>query len=164
MVTYSCLGQGAWALATPRLGVRIMNKKVKVRINVLWSWCWWSSGQRASLLLQWSEFDFQWRLQFFCKIVVEKNDKNNKRPGLAHFKKRINVLSVSINNCFCYRSSFCDTNLSETLKQASLYLSRIEFWQERDLLKHKIEKSRTEERNIWSNSKLGHRTTVRFFY
>ena len=25
--------------------------------------------------------------KFFCKIVVEKTEKNKKRPGLAHLKK-----------------------------------------------------------------------------
>ena len=34
---------------------------------------WWSSGQSARLLLRRSEFDSRWSLQFFCKIVVEKN-------------------------------------------------------------------------------------------
>ena len=47
---------------------------------------WWSSGQRARLLLRWSEFESRWGLQFFCKIVIEKNEnKQKKRPGLAHF-------------------------------------------------------------------------------
>ena len=34
---------------------------------------WWSSGQRARLLLRRSEFNSRCSLQFFCKIVVEKN-------------------------------------------------------------------------------------------
>ena len=50
---------------------------------------WWSSGQRACLLLRRSEFESRWGLQFFCKIVIEKNkNKNKKRPGLAHFFKK----------------------------------------------------------------------------
>ena len=46
----------------------------------LWYWpWWWSSGQRAHLLLRRSEFESRWGLQFFCKIVIEKNENKQKR-------------------------------------------------------------------------------------
>ena len=44
---------------------------------------WWSSGQRARLLLRRSEFDSRWSLQFFCKIVVEKNENKQKEAGVG---------------------------------------------------------------------------------
>ena len=51
---------------------------------------WWSSGQRARLLLRRSEFDSRWSLQFFCKIVVEKNENKQKEAGVGPiFKKKV---------------------------------------------------------------------------
>ena len=50
------------------------------------SW-WWSSGQRACLIIPRSEFESRLRLQFFpVKFVFEKNEINKKRPGLTYFK------------------------------------------------------------------------------
>ena len=40
---------------------------------------WWSSGQHACLLLRQSELKSRWSLQFFCKIVFEKNENKQKR-------------------------------------------------------------------------------------
>ena len=49
---------------------------------------WWSSGQRARLLLRWSEFESRWGLQFFCKIVIEKNENKQKEAGVGPFLKK----------------------------------------------------------------------------
>ena len=46
---------------------------------------WWSSGQRARLLLRQSEFKSRWGLQFFCKIVLEKNENKQKEAGVGPF-------------------------------------------------------------------------------
>ena len=46
----------------------------------------WSSGQRAHLLLRQSEFKSPWSQQFFCKIVVEKNENKQKEAGLSNLK------------------------------------------------------------------------------
>ena len=51
---------------------------------------WWSSGQRACLLLRKSKFKFRWSLQF-CSLNYLKNLKNKKRPALLIFKKNIGV-------------------------------------------------------------------------
>ena len=51
---------------------------------------WWSSGQRARLLLRRSEFESCYDLQFFLENLCLKRTKiNKKRPGLAHF---INII------------------------------------------------------------------------
>ena len=47
---------------------------------------WWSSGQRACILLRRSEFESRWGLQFFCKIVIEKNEYKQKEAGVVPFK------------------------------------------------------------------------------
>ena len=57
-----------------------------VFIDGLW---WWSSSQRARLLLRQSEFESRWGLQFFCKIVTEKNENKQKEAGLGPFKKNV---------------------------------------------------------------------------
>ena len=51
---------------------------------------WWSSGQRARLLLRQSEFESRWGLHFFCKIVIEKHENKQKEAevGPFFFKKR----------------------------------------------------------------------------
>ena len=52
---------------------------------------WWSSGQRARLLLRQSEFDSRCSLQFYCKIVVEKNKNKQKEVGVGPFKKHLDI-------------------------------------------------------------------------
>ena len=55
---------------------------------------WWlSSGQHACLLLQWSVFESRWSLQFFCKIVVKKGNKQ-KEPGVGPFKNNCCLVRV----------------------------------------------------------------------
>ena len=50
---------------------------------------WWSSSQRARLLLLRSEFKSRWSLQFLWNICVWKERKYAKKiPGLAHFYKK----------------------------------------------------------------------------
>ena len=44
-------------------------------------------GPIARLLLQESEFESRWSLQFFCKIVVEKNGKKQKETEVGPFLK-----------------------------------------------------------------------------
>ena len=61
---------------------RIMSKRSHVG-----PW-WWSSGQRARLLLRRSEFESRWSLQFFCKIVIEKHENKQKEAGVGPFLKR----------------------------------------------------------------------------
>ena len=47
---------------------------------------WWSSGQRAPLLLWQSEFESGWSLQFFCKNSFEKNKNGQKEAGVGPLK------------------------------------------------------------------------------
>ena len=49
---------------------------------------WWSSGQRAHLLLRQSEFNSRWSLQIFCKLFLKRTKISKKRPGSAHFFKK----------------------------------------------------------------------------
>ena len=65
---------------------KILNDVEQKQVNGPWRW--WSSGQRARLLLRRSEFESRWTLSFFWKICVWKETKNKKRPWLAHFKNR----------------------------------------------------------------------------
>ena len=52
--------------------------------NYMW---WWSSGQRARILLRWSEFESRWRLQLFSvEFVFEKNENKQKEVGDVPFK------------------------------------------------------------------------------
>ena len=49
---------------------------------------WWSSGQRARLLLRRSEFESRWSLQFlFCKLFEKNENKQTKMAGDGPFKK-----------------------------------------------------------------------------
>ena len=48
----------------------------------------WSSGQRARLLLRRSEFESRWGLQFFCIIVIEKNENKQTEAGVGPFLKK----------------------------------------------------------------------------
>ena len=68
----------------------------------LGSWWWWSSGQRASLLLRWSEFESRWSLQFFCKIVFEMNENKQKVAGVGTLLK--NVVTW-VTQCFLWHLS-----------------------------------------------------------
>ena len=53
---------------------------------------WWSSGQRARLLLWRSEFESRWSLQFlFCKLF-EQNENKKKEAGDGPFKKITTIL------------------------------------------------------------------------
>ena len=64
--------------------------------NILYGPWWWSSGQHALLLLQQSEFESRWGLQFFCIIVVEKNENKQKEAGVGPFlKKTFSVERIS---------------------------------------------------------------------
>ena len=83
---------------------------------------WWSSGQRARLLLRRSEFESRWGLQFFCKIVVEKNENKQKRgwgwPIFKNKKKYTHYYSavlVSINGTKI-KSGCCIFKHSDWLK------------------------------------------------
>lgn len=49
---------------------------------------WWSSCQRALLLLRRPEFQSCWRLHFFCNIVLKRMKISKKRPSLAHFSNK----------------------------------------------------------------------------
>jgi len=44
--------------------------------------------QHARLLLQQSEFESRWSLQFFCKFVFEKNVNKQKEAGVRPFFKK----------------------------------------------------------------------------
>ena len=74
----------------------VMIEKQRFQISVvkhhLWigPW-WWPSGQRAHLLLRRSEFESHWGLQYFCKIVIEKNENKQKeaRVGPFFLKKKL---------------------------------------------------------------------------
>ena len=55
---------------------------------------WWSSGQHARLLLRRSEFESHWRLQFFCKIIIEKNENKQKDAGVGPFFKKGITISL----------------------------------------------------------------------
>ena len=55
--------------------------------NKFWGQRWWSSGQRASLLLQRSEFESRWSLQFWFLKLFEKNENKQKEAGDGSFKK-----------------------------------------------------------------------------
>ena len=57
-------------------------------MNDLGQW-WWSSGQRARLLLLRSEFEP--RLSFSVKLYLKRTKLNKKRPGLALFYKMNDV-------------------------------------------------------------------------
>ena len=58
---------------------------------------WWClCGQRARLILWWSELESRWSLRFFSKIVVEKNKIYKERSRLAS-KKLPNVYKICTN-------------------------------------------------------------------
>ena len=61
-------------------------KKVKATISdvkqVVGPWWWCSSGQRARLVLQRSEFESRWSIQFFpVQFVFEKKEKTKRGRG-----------------------------------------------------------------------------------
>ena len=62
-------------------------ERSRLSFSRLWSW-WrrWSSCRRTHLLLWRSEFESFWCLRFFCKMLLEMNEMNKKRPGLTHSK------------------------------------------------------------------------------
>ena len=51
----------------------------------------WSACSSSTLTIP-SEFEPCWSLQFFCKIVVEKNENKQQSSGLAHLKKQSSFL------------------------------------------------------------------------
>ena len=56
---------------------------------------WWSSGQRACLLLWWYELKSCWIQQFSVKLLLNTTKIIEKRPRLAHLKKWLFKLCVS---------------------------------------------------------------------
>ena len=79
----------------------VMIEKQRFQISVvkhhLWigPW-WWPSGQRAHLLLRRSEFESHWGLQFFCKIVIEKNENKQKEARVGQFFKKTLLMKTCI--------------------------------------------------------------------
>ena len=63
--------------------------------KVLPLWC--SSGQRARLLFQQSEFESRFRLHFFCKMLFEKNENIQKEAGVGP-SNFICIKTISISN------------------------------------------------------------------
>ena len=51
---------------------------------------WWSSSQRARLLLWRSKFKSRWSLQFFCKVLFQKNENKQKEARVGPFFKHRN--------------------------------------------------------------------------
>ena len=58
---------------------KILNDVEQKQVNGPWRW--WSSGQRARLLLRRSEFESRWTLSFFVKFVFEKKQKTKRGRG-----------------------------------------------------------------------------------
>ena len=57
----------------------------------------WSSGQRARLLLRRSEFESAKACRFYVNFLFEKTENKQKRPGLAHLKKKYQEQWQSLN-------------------------------------------------------------------
>ena len=64
------------------------SKNGQIKRHCFGPW-WWSSGQRARLLLRRSEFESRWDLQnFSVKFLLKRTKIKQKEAGVAHFLKR----------------------------------------------------------------------------
>ncbi len=61
---------------------------------------WWSSGQRAPLLLRRSEFESRWLL--ILLLLYEKTKINEKEAGVGLFKKNYLICDKMRNRSFCF--------------------------------------------------------------
>ena len=126
--------------------------KVKIGFNG-----WWSSGQRARLLLRQSEFESRWGLQFFCKIVIEKNENKQKEAGVGPFflKKKLDLnenvwsnLQHKLSNFLYFGDKNCEIIHLTFFRILSKWKSQIELTFLNDW-KWKVTSGQLELKSVW---------------